>query len=225
MDNETIIRKTIVKENLICKMVVESTSNDEEYIAIATMSTVDNEQDIFLSSGADLSYIEKNKVLFLDHNYDSRSVVGYIRSFSKYPSKTDHKAWAVRFGLLDNDIGQTIKKIIHETGSFGVSIGALATDAGPLTTEERKLYDPDGKAKRIVRKWKWVELSLTPIPAHSDARAYKAEDFDKVAKMVANKQLTSEEIEKIGLRLTNKKSIVVSGNNVITINKPIVEVI
>jgi len=202
-----MIKKQLQIYGMRFKSVVDPHDQSNDYWAIATTNSVDGDNEIMLASGADLSYIQKNKKLFVDHKYDVDNVAGHIRAFKQYPSKEDHTGWSIRFKLLNNPIGNTCKAIIEGCGYMGLSVGAKAIDSGPLTSKERDMYDPLGKAKLIHRKWEWVETSLTAVPANVDSQTQKDMSklfYHNIDDMLSNKSVTKEGLKQIGIEVPIK---------------------
>lgn len=143
------------------------TPSRPDYIAIANTDDLDLDDEIVMPSGANTSYIKANGKLFANHNYENADVVGSIRSMSAYPSTANHKAWQVRIKLTTLEAGETVRKIIEETGTIGLSVGFFAREYGPPTPEEKKAYSVGAKTPRsIVRQWDWFELSATALPCN-----------------------------------------------------------
>lgn len=149
------------------KSVVDTDRNNRDLLVVATTDDIDLDDEVVIPGGADLSYIRQNRKVFADHRYEVESIVGQLRSLSPWPTKKAQRGWLARVRLATNPIGEAVKLIVEETGSIGASIGFEATDFGPPTDDEKKLYSRGGREpKSVVRSYKMLELSLTAIPCN-----------------------------------------------------------
>lgn len=152
-------------------MVKDFTNGNRDIIGIATTDDVDESREVVLPEGADLSYINATKTLYADHSYGISQVVGSIRYLR--PSKSG-KGWDFRASLfagMRSPLADDCYTIIEQGGQLGVSIGFEATEWGDLEPMEAKAYP---SAQCIIRKWRWVELSLTAMPCNVSCRAVLA---------------------------------------------------
>lgn len=134
-----------------------------DIIAVANTAGIDLADEVVVPGGGDPSYFAKFKTLYWNHNYGLP--IGTARSIKLRPDNS----WYVRFALSKQAVteyGQDVRALIDEGVVNGVSIGFAALQWGPPTDEETKLY---GDARNIVRRWKWLELSITPMPCNPDA--------------------------------------------------------
>jgi hypothetical protein len=178
-----------------------------EYVALANTDDVDLEDEVVDPRGADLSYISKNMKLFADHRYNAEDVVGSLRYINRYPNATDAKsqtAWQVRFKIARTEAGKTVQTIIEDTGGIGLSVGFLARDYGPPSSDEAKRYSKGGKQPRsIVRAWDWFELSATALPANKACQTqgvvYDEKHLGAIERLVTKGRISRAGAARVGL--------------------------
>jgi hypothetical protein len=196
-------------------MRVEDANQPEapDYIAFANTDDVDLEDEVVDPRGADLSYIRRNAKLFADHQYGTESVVGHIRAFSAFPSPQDHRAWQVKFKLISTEAGRTVRTIIEETGSIGLSVGFIAREFGPPTAEEAKAYTKAARRPRsIIRKWDWFELSATALPANKACQTmgvvYDEKRLGEVESLVTKGLISRKGAAMLGFPVEHRRKFV-----------------
>ena len=182
----------------------KETPDRPDYIAFANTDDLDLDEEIVVPGGARLDYIKKNLKIFANHSYENDDVVGAIRSISAYPSTANHKAWQVRFKLTTLEAGETVRKIIEETGTIGLSVGFFAREYGPPTPEEIKAYSVGTKRPRsIVREWDWFELSATALPCNKACQttgiATDAKHAAEIERLVTKGAITRSGAARLGL--------------------------
>lgn len=133
--------------------------------AIATTDAVDLVDEVVLPEGAMVDKNGKpfyaNTILF---NHDSDKPVGGFRS-----ARFDRSArgWVCQFQITDKtELGRDTFFLLEEGVIKGVSIGFRAFDWGRPDKGEIEKYGP---ISSIVRKWLWLELSVTPVPCNPEA--------------------------------------------------------
>ena len=127
--------------------------------AVATSSAIDLDNEVIVPDGAEKSYFFSKRTIYLNHNYNWP--IGSLASTTKKRGQ-----WICRFGFASTPLAQDTKTLVAEGVVRGVSIGFVATDYGAPTAEEVKTYGPH---RSIVRKWLWLELSVTPMPCNPEA--------------------------------------------------------
>jgi hypothetical protein len=145
---------------------VESDSEERDIWGIATTNAVDESEEVVLPEGADTGYIDKTRILYVDHRYDMGSVLGKIRVLKPMIANGVHTGWDFRAKILTKAnpaFGESVFDTIQEMGTIGVSIGFDALDWGSPTPEESKRFP---MARSIVRKWRFLEISLTAMPCN-----------------------------------------------------------
>lgn len=145
---------------------------------IATTDGIDLDGEVVVPSGVDeSSYFFKNGSVFVDHRYDADAYVGKLRSYTPWPSKEKHRAWKV--GIRHRPMGESalsddLLKVARR-GDIGTSIGFEVVEASPPDEDEQKRY---GKGvNRVIRLWKWLELSYTFMPCNVEAQAIASGAF------------------------------------------------
>ncbi len=146
-----------------------------EVVAVANTAAVDLSKEVVLPDGAardkdgNILYIGTAKAIFTNHNYDI-DPIGTFRGASLQGKGSDAK-WVVRFVLHGRTPESKQIASLFELGDDnpirGVSIGFIATDASEPTDDEIGEYGPD--AENVIRKWTWLELSVTPQPCNPEA--------------------------------------------------------
>lgn len=181
------------------KASVDTERGNNDIIVIATTDDVDLEEEVVIPSGCDWSYLFKNKKLFVDHNTEMEYCVATLRSASPFPSATAMKGWKVRARLYEDmpyPAAAAVRKIVDQDG-IGSSIGFLALDYGPPTSEERVKYP---KAKSIVRKSQILELSFTCFPCNVSCQTQAVTvDTSKAATIASHVDKAARDI--LSLRL------------------------
>ena len=177
---------------------IDDDGDKNDIVAIANTGDIDLDDEVVIPSGLTTEYLEKNRQIFLDHEYGISSAAGFVRSIAKYPSPQDHKSWRVRIGLYDNEAGRAVKEIAKRSGQIGLSIGFFPTDYGPPTDEEAKLYGQAGKKLvSVVRAGRMFEISFTALPCNvscqgrlsiGDGKALQAAAFDAVREGVIERE-------------------------------------
>ncbi len=181
------------------KAALDTDKGNNDVIAVATTDDVDLDDEVVLPQGCDWSYLNANRKLFVDHQYDISHCVGVLRSFSPYPSKGAIKGWSIRAHLykeMPYPAAGAVGKIIEQDG-IGISIGFLALDYGPPTADERIKYPG---ASSIVRKSKLLEASFTCLPCNVSCQTLRVSvDESKAAAIAPHVDAKAREILSIKL--------------------------
>ena len=178
----------------VVKASEQVTAEERVVEVIATTSDVDLDDQVVDPAGADWSYFNAagQKKVFQDHWYDSEHNVGIARSISPYMEGGRQTGWKMRIHVYTglkcpyaDDIWEKIKQ-----GGYGCSIGFIPKEVGDLTPAEKVRWP---NADSIVRKWKALELSFTPLPCN-----VKCQNVTADAKSVDHKSSTIEvDVEEI----------------------------
>lgn len=155
-----------IKQVVADEMQVKEISGGFEVVAVANTAAVDLDNEVVVPAGADTAYFERNRSIFLNH--DPLTPIGSLRRL-----KLQGSSWYARFSIASTTLGQDVRTLIREKVINGVSIGFAATNWGRPTDEEIKTY---GKINSIVRQWRWLELSVTPMPCNPDCIIQAASD-------------------------------------------------
>lgn len=133
---------------------------------IANTDDIDLEGEVVVPGGADLSYFQANRSVFVDHQYGVGDLAGKMRNVARVLGDDGEiKAWKVSIAMT-GPLGPPMTEVAREVG-VGASIGFQAIEYGPPSRDEIERYARDGQSPSIiVRKWKWLELSLTHFPAN-----------------------------------------------------------
>lgn len=180
----------------------DTENGNNDIIGIATTDDVDEQDEVVLPEGADLSYIMATRMLYADHMYGLGQVIGSIRHLKPLSSGRGWQFRARMFDGLQNPLASDTLEIIKQSGKLGVSIGFDALDWGTPTDEEAKRYP---LAKSIVRKWRWIELSVTARPCNVNAYAMAATPSQM------SKSYTSAIVEMIQLGRIKRESAAALG--------------
>lgn len=141
------------------ELAIERKANAHEVLAVANSAALDLQDEVVLPDGADTSYFFSKRTIYLNHNYDWP--IGSLAS-----AKLVKGQWLCRFGFASTPMAQEVMTLVAEGVVRGVSIGFVATDYGAPSAEEVKAHGPH---RSIVRKWLWLELSVTPMPCNPEA--------------------------------------------------------
>lgn len=140
--------------------VVEGDDRTVEFAA--TTNFVDLSGDATLPEGADWSYFDLNKQIFVDHRYESEFNVGVMRSRSLFTANGE-TGWKIRAyfykGLRHPHADDALQRVVQ--GGQGMSVGYIPLSHSAPTPEEAKRFP---NADAILRKYKVLEFSVTPIP-------------------------------------------------------------
>lgn len=133
--------------------------------ATATCDRLDLDREILLPGGADTSYIDANKTVFVDHCYDWASIVGSVKRLARSLA-----AWEFEARMLANSGSPAVKLITACAEQFGVgvSVGFDPVEYGDPTAEELRRYPG---AECIIRKYRLLEISFTGMPCNVSCRS------------------------------------------------------
>lgn len=133
---------------------------------VANTTDIDLENEVVDPDGAELDYILANRKVFVDHEYTFDRVVGKVRQIRRSVDDRGRVvAWKVEMGT-HGALGAEIVEAAQAIG-IGASIGFQALEFGPPTRDEIERFSKDGRVPEIVvRRWRWLELSLTHFPCN-----------------------------------------------------------
>jgi hypothetical protein len=147
---------------------LDTEANKRDIIVRANTAAIDCENEVVVPEGASLGYLEKNRKVFFEHRYNyPEDCIGAIRR--GYPKLVDGE-WMVRIGVSRCEAGDRLLRDAADFG-IGVSIGFDALDYGPPTDDEIKRYGGGVPFRSIVRKWEWIELSVTAMPCNVECQS------------------------------------------------------
>lgn len=129
---------------------------------VATTDAVDLDDEVLVPGGADLSYLERNRKVFVDHWYDVPSCVGGLKTWKL---SDDGKSMQVDVRMLVDSPYPLTAAVVGMARQIGIgtSVGFEPIDWGDPRPDELKLYP---KAKSIVRKYRLLEISFTAMPCN-----------------------------------------------------------
>lgn len=139
-----------------------------------TTTTVDDDGEVLLPRGADLSRFLKSRTVFDVHEYGTRNIIGQnvdlkvtdqgIVGTTKFaerpPSLPKEVEWFPDTSLW-----------LHHTGDInGWSVGLDPTETRRPSHKDREEFGHQDSFKTVVSKWRMLEYSQAPIPTNEDAR-------------------------------------------------------
>lgn len=140
---------------------IDRSNGAPEILALATTADIDLEGEVVVPEGLDPSPFQKNKTVYLNHNYwDREAMVGSMRNVKLDKGRG---GWLVRVKMASTPSAQETLTLIEEEVINGGSIGFERIDSGALTEEEVEKYGP---ANMITRKGRWFEWSVTAMPCN-----------------------------------------------------------
>lgn len=162
---------------------VDTEKGNRSITLTANTDDIDNDAEVVMPAGADLTYFEANKSIFVDHEYTHDKWVGKMRRLAPVKIGDEHRAWKVVMQARRTPLGDEMLTVAREMG-IGCSIGFVPEQYGPPQESDPDRYK---SAASVVRAWKWLELSLTPLPCNvscqSDAERVdesKASDLERL---------------------------------------------
>lgn len=149
---------------------VQEGGGNREIVSIVNTLDIDSDDEVVFPKGADKSYIDANRQVFVDHQYGTNTAVGWVRRMLPVPRTGEQHAWEAHTGIYNkpgNKIGEDILVMARECG-IGASIGFLATDYGPPTPDEARFFTSRkmGIPRSVVRSYRMLEYSLTAFPCN-----------------------------------------------------------
>ena len=159
-----IARRHAVRDAVRAKRVPmvfdhKDAGEDRGVVVIANTADVDLDSEVVVPSGADTSYFFKNRTIFWNHDYDTP--IARLRYASLKGGK-----WIVNVTFGKGPFASEVRSMVEEGIVTGTSVGFIPLVWGQPTPEEVKTY---GQHDSIVRSWKWLELSITPLPCNIGA--------------------------------------------------------
>lgn len=139
-----------------------------------TTTAIDDDGEVLLPRGADLSRFLKSGTVFDVHEYRTKDIIGQnvdlkvtdkgIIATTKFaerpPSLPKEVEWFPDTSLW-----------LHHTGDInGWSVGLDPTETRPPNSKDREEFGHDKSFKTVVSRWKMLEYSQAPIPTNEDAR-------------------------------------------------------
>jgi hypothetical protein len=136
-----------------------------------TCPTIDEDGDVILPRGADISRFKDSSCVFLVHQYSGTDVMGRCMGMTmqddgiiattrfspRPPSLPAEQEW----------LPDTILWLYNVGDIKGWSIGFSILDARNPTKQDREKYGPE--LQRVITRWRMLEYSVAPLPANGDA--------------------------------------------------------
>lgn len=197
------------------RLKADTEADNHDIVGIATNDTVDTSNEVVLAEGADLTYINSYKNLYSDHYYGMSFIIGKLRYLRPYAGK-GAKGWEFRAALfrgMSQQLAEDCMIIVQEGGDIGASIGFDAMEWDRPSTKELDLYPG---AELIIRRWKWIELSLTAMPCNMTCAAdlapseMDAKRFTFLDELVTKGRIKRESAAAFGLKDAVRKTCLVS---------------
>lgn len=159
-----IARRHVVREPVRVKRMAmafdhKDAGEDRGVVVIANTADVDLDSEVVVPSGADTTYFFKNRTIFWNHDYNIP--IARLRYASLKGGK-----WIVNMTFGKGEFASEVRSMVEDGVVTGTSVGFIPTLYGRPTPEETKAYGPH---ESIVRAWKWLELSVTPLPCNVEA--------------------------------------------------------
>lgn len=161
MTTATLQRKTLSPD-------LSVNDGEREIVAVMTTNAVDRENEVLLPEGMDTKEFMRNPIVFANHQYGVRDVVGRVTSMTRQKDR-----WLVKIHMLPKPPGHADEwladTVLHlaKYGVMGVSVGFMSMQARNPTKKDKELFGED--VAYVHAKWKLVELSIAPLPANPDA--------------------------------------------------------
>ena len=164
----------------------------KDITVIVNTEELDLDDEVVLPSGGDMRYLDANKKVFADHQYDLEHTVGTLRDLKPYPSAKDHRAWKAIVRMDTSPLAMTILRFAR-AGSIGASIGFVADDVSGPNEEEAKRFTKGGRRPdSIVRKWRALEFSFTAMPCNVGCQSLAVHECDDEVKRAAIEGLVTK---------------------------------
>jgi hypothetical protein len=162
---ETTARKSFPTKTISVDMVARTVRH------FVTTPTMDEDGEVLLPRGADISRFTKSPTVFDVHQYGSKNVLGTCISYEI--SDEGHIAvtkFASRPASLPAEqewLPDTILHLINEGDIKGWSIGFQMLEARQPTAKD--LSDYGGDLVRVITRYRVLEYSVAPLPCNGDA--------------------------------------------------------
>ncbi len=178
-----------------------------------TTSAVDQDEEVVLPDGGDIgkkppvSYFEKVGSIFIDHTYSFMTKVASLRSLSRKGN-----GWECVTDLLPEDTNEYTKTthVMARECGLAMSIGFKHVNGGPPTAIEAKSHPG---AKYIVREWKAMEGSYTPLPCNDECLSYGVRvdvgKMGEVRDILTKANVSSTIMDRMGIFAQKRRRVVV----------------
>lgn len=162
-----------------------------------TTNALDEEGEVLIPQGGDISRFKAGSTVFDVHDYDSKSVVGTCQSYEvsdKGHIATTKFASRPPAELLPE--GQTwwpdVLLWLYHTGDIkGWSIGMNGLSARMPTKKDLEDYGSD--LRRVWTKYRVLEYSVAPLPCNAEAMTLAGKGI--ISKSLAERLVSGEQIQ------------------------------
>lgn len=174
--------------------------DNRDIVVMATTDDMDLEREVVVPEGADTGYFFRNRSIFVDHQYTADRMIGKLRSAApRYKPDGTQKGWLIRVHVLDlpnNPLPDDILTAAEH--GIGASIGFEAKEYGPPTEQEMARFK--SQPRSVIRKWHWLETSLTFMPCNVACQSQVA-TVDDTRQAVLDELVTKGKIRRESARL------------------------
>lgn len=145
-----------------------------ERAVVARISTtaVDRDGDVMIPSGLDAQEYNRNPVVLLAHD-QGLLPIGRVAKIEKDSNTITAKViFAERpasHPVTEEWVPDTVLELFRQKILNAFSVGFIIDDARAAGTKDYGKFGE--KVRRIISKWRMVELSVVPVPANQDALA------------------------------------------------------
>jgi HK97 family phage prohead protease len=150
------------------------TADEGERAVVANISTisVDRDGDVVLPKGLDMTDYNKNPVVMVAHDTSSLPV-GVARPITRTANGIQAKVMFAKRPETHPDGAEwradTILSLFQQKVLRAFSIGFQIDESRPAEQKDMGRFG-DG-VRRIISKWRLIEVSVVPVPANQDALA------------------------------------------------------
>ncbi len=154
------------------KIIMEPDVAKRELTAIISSVSPDESGDVVFPMGGDYERFRKSPTVLYCHDRYGMTDMGLFNFVGKalYMTPTMREIYArVKFakGIIQDQLFELCLEGVVKMWSIGFN----PTEEGPPTMDDVKLY-PDldwSRVARVIRKWRLLEFSLTPLGCNPDA--------------------------------------------------------
>jgi hypothetical protein len=190
-------------------------------VSVINTSDIDSQYEVVMANGMDRSYLDRNKKVFLDHQYSFDKAVGSIRYLQGMPDPQNPTAWKASTFVYDKPGDPTGDQLLYvaRTTGIGASVGFEALDYSQPTADEIQRFKQAGKPvpDAIIRRWKAIEFSFTAFPCNVACQGYAVEGSDTDQRMqafdemIVKGSITREFASRLGFPTTPKRKLHTTG--------------
>lgn len=176
--------------------------------ATAISSAIDLDDEVIVPEGCRFDYLNRNRKIFADHQYDLQHCVGTLRNLKAVATVSERglrtTAWQALIYILPlehNPLGDDILTIAQEAG-IGLSIGFIPEDRAKPTEAELEEYGGGKMFRSICRALHVFEISLTCLPCNPEAQTVEEITGKRLAlldELVTKSKIRRETAELFGL--------------------------